>query len=125
MRRLTAIISKSAVTDKPVTIIGFSDGAYSAYKFAAMYPAQVERIVAIGAGTLEQGYFSGEMKLDELAKIDAAFIDEQKKIRPEPERWQDFCNDYMKFWNKMSVGKEIFGAIKCPVLFIVGDDSFH
>ena len=112
-------------TDKPVTIIGFSDGAYSAYKFAAMYPAQVERIVAIGAGTLEQGYFSGEMKIDELAKIDAVFIDEQKKIRQEPERWQEFCNDYMKFWNKMSVGNEIFGSIKCPVLFIVGDEDDH
>ena len=114
-----------AVTNKPVTVIGFSDGAYSAYKFAAMYPAQVERIVAIGAGTLQTGYFSGEMNLDGLAQIDSQFIDEQKKIRPEPERWQEFCNDYMKFWNKMSVGEEIFGAIKCPVLFIVGDEDDH
>ena len=114
-----------AVTNKPVKVIGFSDGAYSAYKFAAMYPAQVERIVAIGAGTLKAGYFSGEMNLDGLAQIDSQFIDEQKKIRPEPERWQEFCNDYMKFWNKMSVGEEIFGAIKCPVLFIVGDEDDH
>ena len=114
-----------AVTNKPVKVIGFSDGAYSAYKFAAMYPAQVERIVAIGAGTLQTGYFSGEINLDGLAQIDSQFIDEQKKIRPEPERWQEFCNDYMKFWNKMSVGEEIFGAIKCPVLFIVGDEDDH
>lgn len=114
-----------AVTNKPVKIIGFSDGAYTAYKIAAMYPAQVERVVAIGAGTLQAGYFSGEMSLDDLAKIDSQFIDEQKKIRPEPERWQEFCNDYMKFWNKMSVGEEIFGAIKCPVLLVVGDEDDH
>ena len=114
-----------AVTNQPVKIIGFSDGAYTAYKIAVMYPAQVERIVAIGAGTLKAGYFSGEMKLDDLAQIDSQFIDEQKKIRPEPERWQEFCNDYMKFWNKMSVGEEIFGAIKCPVLLIVGDEDDH
>ena len=25
----------------------------------------------------------------------------------------------------MSVGEEIFGAIKCPVLFIVGDEDDH
>ena len=120
-----ALAVVKAVTNKPVKVIGFSDGAYSAYKFAAMYPAQVERIVAIGAGTLQAGYFSGEMNLDGLAQIDSQFIDEQKKIRPEPERWQEFCNDYMKFWNKMSVGEEIFGAIKCPVLFMVGDEDDH
>ncbi len=114
-----------AVTNKPVKIIGFSDGAYTAYKIAAMYPAQVERVVAIGAGTLQEGYFSGEMSLDGLAQIDSKFIEEQKKIRPEPERWQEFCNDYMKFWGKMSVGEEIFSAIKCPVLLIVGDEDDH
>ena len=113
------------VTNKPVKIIGFSDGAYTAYKIAAMYPAQVERVVAIGAGTLKEGYFSGEMSLEGLAQIDSQFIDEQKKIRPEPERWQEFCNDYMKFWNKMSVGEEIFTKIKCPVLLIVGDEDDH
>ena len=113
------------VTNKPVKIIGFSDGAYTAYKIAAMYPAQVERVAAIGAGTLKEGYFSGEMSLDGLAQIDSQFIDEQKKIRPEPERWQEFCNDYMKFWNKMSVGEEIFTKIKCPVLLIVGDEDDH
>lgn len=114
-----------AVTNKPVKIIGFSDGAYTAYKVAAMYPAQVERIIAIGAGTLQAGYFSGEMKLDDLAKIDSAFIEEQKKIRPEPERWQEFCNAYMDFWSKMHVGEEIFSKIKCPVLLIVGDEDDH
>ena len=114
-----------AVTKKPVKIIGFSDGAYTAYKIAAMYPAQVERVVAIGAGTLQAGYFSGEMKLDDLAKIDSAFIEEQKKIRPEPERWQEFCNAYMDFWSKMSVGEETFGAIRCPVLLVVGDEDDH
>ena len=115
-----------AVTNKPVKIIGFSDGAYTAYKIAAMYPAQVERIVAIGAGTLKAGYFSAEsLKVEDLEKIDSKFVDEQKKIRPEPERWQEFCNDYMKFWSKMSVGEEIFNAIKCPVLLIVGDEDDH
>ena len=113
------------VTNKPVQIIGFSDGAYTAYKIAAMYPTKVERIVAIGAGTLKAGFFSGEMSLDALAQVDSQFVAEQKKIRPESERWQEFCNDYMKFWSGMSVGEEIFGAIKCPVLLVVGDEDDH
>lgn len=110
---------------KPVQILGFSDGAYTAYEIAALYPARVERITAIGAGTLQAGFFSGEMKLSDLEKFDKKFIDEQKKIRPEPERWQEFCDAYMTFWSKMSVGEETFGKIKCPVLLIVGDEDDH
>ena len=109
----------------PVQILGFSDGAYTAYEIAALYPARVERITAIGAGTLKAGYFSGAMKLSDLEAIDRVFIDEQKKIRPEPERWQEFCNAYMEFWSRHSVGAETFGKIKCPVLLIVGDEDDH
>lgn len=46
------------ITDKPAAILGFSDGAYTAYKLAVMHPERVERLVAIGAGTLKAGYFS-------------------------------------------------------------------
>ena len=109
----------------PVQIFGFSDGAYTAYEIAALYPARVERIAAIGAGTLKAGFFPSEMSLADLEKFDKKFIDEQKKIRPEPERWQEFCNAYMNFWSKMSVGEETFGKIKCPVLLIVGDEDDH
>ncbi|MBR1647708.1 MAG: alpha/beta hydrolase [Selenomonadaceae bacterium] len=109
----------------PVQIFGFSDGAYTAYEIAALYPERVERIAAIGAGTLTAGFFSGEMKLSDLENFDKKFIDEQKKIRPEPERWQEFCNAYMNFWSKMNVGAETFGKIKCPVLLIVGDEDDH
>ena len=45
------------ITDKPVPILGFSDGAYTAYKLAIMKPEAVERIVAIGAGTLKPWLF--------------------------------------------------------------------
>lgn len=110
---------------KPVQIFGFSDGAYTAYEIAALYPERVERIAAIGAGTLQAGFFSGEMKLSDLEKFDKKFIDEQKKIRPEPERWQEFCDAYMKFWSEQNIGAETFGKIKCPVLLIVGDEDDH
>ena len=33
-----------------VTVIGFSDGGFAAYKLAAIYPEVVEKIVAMGAG---------------------------------------------------------------------------
>ncbi len=114
-----------AVTDRPAVLVGFSDGAYAAYKVAAMYPEAVERVAAIGAGTLEKGFFSGELKVSDLEKIDKAFVEQQKMLMPEPERWQKFCTDYMDFWSGMEVGKELFSAIRCPVLLIAGDEDDH
>ena len=120
-----AIAVLNSVGEKSVKILGFSDGAYTAYEIAALYPEKVERIVAIGAGTLQKGFFHDKMSLTDLEKFDSKFIEEQKKIRPEPERWQEFCDKYMKFWHEMSVGEETFSKIKCPVLLIVGDEDDH
>lgn len=114
------------IGNTPVSIIGFSDGAYTAYKVASMYPQVAERIVAIGAGTLIPGYFqAGTLNVSDMEKIDAAFIEQQKKIMPEPERLQEFWTDYMKFWSKMNAGEELFSTITCPVLLIAGDEDDH
>lgn len=120
-----ALTVLNTISNAPVQVIGFSDGAYTAYKLAAMYPARVERIVAIGAGTLKAGFFGDTMKVDDLEKIDADFVAYEKSIMPEPERWQEFCDKYITFWHNLSVGEEIFGAINCPVLLIVGDEDDH
>ena len=120
-----ALAVLNEITQEPVQILGFSDGAYTAYEIAALYPERVERITAIGAGTLAAGYFPSAISLAELEKLDKKFFAEQKKIRPEPERWQEFLSDYMAFWNKQSIGAETFGKIKCPVLLIVGDEDDH
>jgi len=121
-----ALAVLKAVTDKPVKIFGFSDGAYTAYKIAELYPERVERIVAVGAGTLKAGYYSADsLNLDDVEKIDPRFVAEQKKIRPEPERWKKFCKDYMTFWSNINIGAEIFSKINCPVLLIVGDEDDH
>lgn len=113
------------VTDKPVPILGFSDGAYTAYKVAAMYPERVERIAAIGAGTLKAGYYKPEMRVEDLEHTDKAYIDQMRRLMPEPERLQEFLTAYMTFWSKMQIGQELFRAIKCPVLLLTGDEDDH
>jgi len=90
-----------------------------------MYPERVDRVIAIGAGTLKKGFFSGEMKVEDLVQIDAEFIEQQKKIMPELERYQEFCTNYMKFWSQMEVGEDFLKTITCPVLFIAGDEDDH
>ncbi len=114
-----------AITHDPAPVLGFSDGAYSAYKLAATHPETVERIVAVGAGTLKKGYFPPRLPVADLEKIDKAYIEQMRRIMPEPERLQEFLASYMAFWNAMSVGEEIFSAIKCPVLLITGDEDDH
>lgn len=113
------------ITDRPAPVFGFSDGAYTAYKVASLYPDAVERIVAVGAGTLKPGYFPATMSVKSIEKQDSKYVEQMKRLMPEPERLQEFLNDYMAFWNKMSVGKELFNSIKCPVLLIIGDEDDH
>lgn len=43
-------------------IIGFSDGAYTGYQFAAYYPKQTNKLVAIGAGEWAKGFVQGGRK---------------------------------------------------------------
>ena len=114
-----------AVTDKPAPVLGFSDGAYAAYKLAAMHPETVERIAAIGAGALEPGAFPPDMRVEDMERIDRAYVDQLRRLMPEPERLQEFWTAYMAFWSRMRVGREVFEAIRCPVLLLTGDEDDH
>lgn len=119
-----AAVARS-VTGGKVRILGFSDGAYSAYALAIYYPELVERIVAIGAGTLEAGFFPPKLDLAALKKMDPEFFELQERIRPEPSRMEEFLNSYMAFWNRMSVNEEMLGKIAAPVLLVAGDRDDH
>ncbi len=114
-----------AVTDKPAPVLGFSDGAYAAYALAATHPEAVERIVAIGAGTLQPGLVQPDLPVAALEKLDKAYVEQMKRIMPEPERLQEFLTAYMSFWSKMRVDREVLGAIQCPVLLVSGDEDDH
>ena len=120
---MLAVMEK--ITDRPAPLLGFSDGAYTALEVAALKPAAVERVAAIGAGTLEPGFFPDKLPLAELDKLDRASVEQMRALSPEPQRLGDFINDYMAFWHKTGVGRETFGAIRCPVLFVVGDNDTH
>lgn len=110
---------------EPAPALGFSDGAYTAYMLAKLHPEAVEKLVAIGAGTLKPGFFPDSMPVKGLEKIDPAYVEQMRRLMPEPERLQEFLNDYMEFWNKVEIGKDLLGAIKCPVLLIGGERDTH
>ena len=110
------------VTKKPMVILGFSDGAYTAYKIAVMYPDRVKKVVAIGAGENIPGLRKIPMNtLADFAAFDKRFIDEKVALCPEPEKLPDFLNRYFTFFNNERISKELFNSIRCPVLVIAGE----
>lgn len=114
-----------AETQRPAAVLGFSDGAYTALKAAGLAPGALERVVAIGAGTLRPGYYSSEIRVEDLERRDRAYFEQQRRLMPEPGRLQEFLSDYMAFWSRASIGREFFGAVRCPALLVTGDEDDH
>ena len=108
---------------KSVTMIGFSDGGYSGYSFAVNYPDRVKKLITIGAGEVLKTNKFFVFDLNAWRKFDAEFIDQQKKLMPEPDRWQEMLHMYEDMWNNTIVSREIFSKIKCPVLLINGEND--
>lgn len=117
-----ALAALLAVTDRPAIVLGFSDGAYSGYKLASLYPEKVKKLIAIGAGenvpALRQIV---PAKVEDVRRMDPAFMDLQLSLAPEPERLQAYWDDFYSFYNRLVVSKELYNSIKCPVLLIVGE----
>ena len=122
-RASDAMAGIDAVTKEKVTVSGFSDGGYAAYHFAKMYPERVKKMVVIGAGELKPGdrefNFTAEMAL----KMDKAFIEQQQKLMPEPDRLGEMFTELCAYYNTITISKELLSAIKCPVMVMAGDND--
>ena len=106
---------------KAATVIGFSDGGYSSYSLAVNYPSSVKKLVTIGAGEVLPTNKFFVFNLEDWRKFDADFIDQQKKLMSEPERWQEMLDMYEDMWNGAVISKETFSKVTCPVLVINGE----
>ena len=112
-----------SITKDSVIVLGFSDGAYSALKLAALYPQLVKKLVAIGAGDFPKT--STRKKFDynpkDLLKYDSAFFARRLQLMPEPQRWKEALDKLNKLYNEDYISSETFGKIKCPSLVMSGD----
>ncbi len=115
----------NAVTRDSVTILGFSDGAYTGYKVASMYPARVKKLIAIGAGEQVPGLRKVIFDLKEAFRRDSLFWKQRLALMPEPERLPEFWNKMADFYNSMTASKELFGSIHCPVLVMAGERDMN
>jgi pimeloyl-ACP methyl ester carboxylesterase len=127
----TVAILKKETSDSAI-VIGFSDGAITAYVLAANFPAHIRKVVAIGGGLSLSGYspagtaWLNNFTPENFAKRNAKFMAERKKLMPQPERWNEFLEKMKAVWTEpVWVSPEKAKEIKCPVLTIGGDrDDF-
>ena len=70
IEELRTVLDKDG--DLPVTLIGFSWGAWLGFIFAANYPAFVKKLILIGSGPYEEKYLEGilETRLNRLSEED-------------------------------------------------------
>lgn len=106
-----------------VMVLGFSDGAYSGYCFASIYPDKIEKLIAIGAGEETPGLRTITLDLPKLFDLDPAFRDQQLAIMPEPHRLKEMGDRMASFYNGASFSKELFSKITCPVLVLSGEND--
>lgn len=107
-----ALAALNAVTDKPAALVlGFSDGAYTSYKLASMYPDRVKRLVAIGAGEnllLLRKVVRNDVEA--MTKADPAFMHSQMALMPEPERLQEYWDALPEFYNDVWLQTKVYST---------------
>lgn len=111
----------NAVTTDSMTVLGFSDGGYTAYKLGSMFPNRIKKIVVMGAGELYPGLREFNFTAKQAVEMDKAYWEQQLKLMPEPQRLEEMVAQVGNCYNHLTVGRDLLGAIKCPVLVLAGD----
>lgn len=111
----------NSVTKDSVTVLGFSDGAYTAYKLATMYPSRIKKLIAIGAGEQVPGLRKVILDAKTTFERDSVYWKKRLALYPEPDRIPEYWKQYEKFYNTMTVSKSLFASIRCPVLVMSGE----
>ncbi len=111
----------NAVTTDSVMVLGFSDGGYTAYKLGAMFPNRIKKMVVMGAGELYPGLREFNFTAKQAVEMDKAYWEQQLELMPEPQRLEEMVAQIGNCYNHLTVGKDLLGNIKCPVLVLAGD----
>lgn len=116
------------LTNEPVTVLGFSDGAYTGFKLAAQHPEMVKKLIAIGAGDRPKTNKPEKLNYTPEGLIRDAkdFFEARLALMPEPARWGESLNMLNDLYNKEYISRETYSRIECPTLIMGGDrDEYH
>lgn len=113
------------VTKDSVTVFGFSDGGYTGYYLASLFPERVKQMIIIGAAETHPGDYKIDLQVSDMMKLDKVYWEQQLKLMPEPKRLQEMFDKISDATAKMLLSKNFFSTIKCPVLVMAGNhDQF-
>lgn len=104
-----------------ITILGFSDGAYTGYFFAHNYPDKTERLIAIGAGVWKKDFRTFDFTYKNIYKTDNLYWDQQMLLKPEPQRIDEWFTSINKYYSSLDLDTKFFENIQCPVLVLAGE----
>ena len=91
-------------TKDSVIVLGFSDGAYSGYYLAALYPGEIKKLVAIGAGEWKKGFRKFDNSRQGLFSLDSGYFSQQRYWFRNPQ----FVADLEKAKIEWSVKKSVY-----------------
>jgi pimeloyl-ACP methyl ester carboxylesterase len=111
----------NAVTKDSVIVLGFSDGGYTGYKLASMYPGRVKKLIAIGATELYSGARQFGFDVKQAVALDSVYWKQQFRLMPEPQRLEEMFTLLANMYNHLSLDAVFFKTIQCPVLVMAGD----
>lgn len=122
-----AVIRK--ITARPVDVLGFSDGAISAYHLASAHPEIVRRLIAVGGPLGSYGYTeAGITELnkydtpEKLEKLAPKFVASRRKAIPDGAAWNRFLEELVKMWRQREyISREQVRMIQGSVLIAGGD----
>ena len=111
----------NANTKDSVTVLGFSDGGYTGYYLAGMYPEKVKKLITIGAGEWIRGSRTFKLTSGEIAKMDPLYWKQQLALMPDSTKVNSWLSMVSAYYNTLKVGKAEFEKVHCPVLLMAGE----
>ncbi|RZK28555.1 MAG: alpha/beta hydrolase, partial [Hymenobacter sp.] len=110
-----------ATTRDSAIVLGFSDGGYTGYKLASMYPERVRKLITIGAAEVTPGQRNFDFNTKQAFALDSAYMRQQLALMPQPQRLAEMFAQVGNMYNHLTLDKTLLQTIQCPVLVMAGD----
>jgi len=111
----------TAETKDSAMVLGFSDGAYTAYYLAGKFPSKVKKVITIGAGVWKKGERTFNLSREMAFGLDSLYWKQQLILMPEPKKIDQWFTSLNKYYNSLNVDREVFAAVTSPVLLLAGE----
>jgi pimeloyl-ACP methyl ester carboxylesterase len=115
-------------TTAPAYVIGFSDGARTAYHLAAFHPGLVRKVVGIGSGhkiTDKARDWARSLAEVTFTEQNRDFVERRKRLMREPHRWTEFFNKLRESYvSGPQLADSDAARVSCELL-LIGADADH